>query len=355
MGEVRKTKAYKLFIKEYLKDNPSNSKTEAIQEWNKLEEEREILISRLPFDIKRELLYRIPGGRYSVLTTKQKDNIVQLKDILVDKEKLCSEPITVKEFKNYVLDIAIKVEKGLTCNRFEFTFISGYGMTIMDIIGTLFRRKSVFRELKIIAKTYNGDRRFPIVQNIIIKRPEDNEISEEENIDEYINIYTYFYGIILTRPAVYYDIEVRYGGMEYFQFHTEEMMDEFGLNKKENLVNTIKKILEEATYPDYPYIRTSPAVTRAIIERRSLSRNLDKQIIFEKVFKPLETYSNFIIPVPPLISIATKKYLIKAFMEEFGNDTKVMDISTNSNQDTMQNTQLLKDFFDKNKLRYIIN
>lgn len=120
-----------LFVDEYLQNNKSNSVIEALQEWNRREAERITLMQTLPFDLRRKIVKEIPGGRFTMLTSRQKENESQAKH-LIDKNDLCYEPISVKEFKNYVLEEAGKIDKNGIKGIKKFNFISGYGLTIVE-------------------------------------------------------------------------------------------------------------------------------------------------------------------------------------------------------------------------------
>lgn len=114
---------------------------------------------------------------------------------------------------------------------------------------------------------YDGDRRLPIVQAIIMKEP-------DEEVDKGIDFYSTFAGIIFFTEKN--RIRMEYSQMDCPQFRSEETTNDFGIipNEPKTTRERVRRVLDEATYPDYPYIKTSPEVTRAIYSKEEEYANI---------------------------------------------------------------------------------
>jgi len=281
---------------------------------------------------------------------------------LVDKKKLCYEPISVKEFKSYVLDEATKAQNNGMKGKLEFNFISGYTLFIGNVITNaenntvqrIFRRKNApYNELVSLLKEYDGNRNYPIVQVIVMKLPEDDEVGEGENVNDYVDFYSTFTGIGLAGQRG--KIRIGFLDINYSRFRPEETMDNFATQPKEGILSIATKVLNEATYPDYPYIRTSPEVTRAILNRRKICRDLNQDTLFENVFKPLETYANLVNRISSLISRNSRRRVLKSLTPELENNQKLRnEVADKRGKETYLEYDRLKDLLDKYKIEYII-
>lgn len=154
------------FISNYTRQNPTKSKIEALQEYNRQKSRNSEYVagftgntslSKLPADVQRNILAKTPGGRYSIVTAKQGNRPDRLEVSIRD---LCDKQISVSEFKRYVRRIVKEVIEGKR-KVVDVSFITGYGITTDQ---TEYMREERNR----FVRAYEGDKRLPMIATLSI-------------------------------------------------------------------------------------------------------------------------------------------------------------------------------------------
>lgn len=305
------------FVETYMKTNRGKTKTDALQEWNrKVAKEYidgfkgNISLSNLPVVLRREILRKTPGGRYSVLTAKQGNDSNRVE---ISRAELCPSPIGVKEFKSYVLN---RTEEFLrTGRKVDIKFIAVYRFVVGYEEVLVHRYPEAYRELIKLSQEYIGDKRFPVVSNISINKGIDDEMPEGGDIEDYCIFYLTNMAIsVFTDRRIKRDIGLRrlykqdidennhlYNLPSYFGEY------DFGTTRNK-LLSIMKEKLDSIKFEDAPNVIVDYNTAREILKLRKGCTFTEE--LFNKVYNQEEIARSILLPLAPTVRADMKVHVL---------------------------------------------
>lgn len=285
------------FVTEYMKENPDKTTIEALQEYNRQIAylrgfTGDISLAKLPTDIKRTIISRTPGARFSILTSKQGKEENRLE---IDEKELCTEPISVAEFKKYVL---LKTKQFLKNDEpVIIKFVSGYGISI---------ETTESKEEEQLEQKYRGDKRFAVVTGIILDQ--DSSIMTEKNYNR-CSFYSPSYAFTIKRGRIFYS------QLTYKNYRNKWIPQIFYGNsvvEKKNLLAKVEKFLIKLNYPDFPNIILGRTIARNIISNRKSCQKFGSEYVYKHAYNKMEIYKQLLEPIPGLLTAKQKLGIIAA-------------------------------------------
>lgn len=273
------------FVRKYIYENPTKSKTEALQEYNREKSKRSEYIegfsgntslSRLPPDAQRNILSQVPGGRYSVATAKQGARPDRL---AINVRELCDSPISVGEFKKYIYRIIEEVRDGKR-KYLDVSFVAGYEIASSDPNTDDEARKRFRRH-------YFGDRRFPTLLRLY-----------------YDGTYVSYYVII---TEINEDGELSY----------------VILDDSDGLDAVLEKMLDDNNFEDAPNVIPNILTAIEIFEQRGSCKGIDLEEFLERGYNYKRLLTDFLAPLYPDLSTNSKSELINKLFNTNSKDKRI--------------------------------
>jgi len=340
------------FVSKYMRENPNSTKTEALQEWNREKSRRteytagftgNSSLSNLPVDLRRNILNDVPGGRYSIVTTKQTNpNRVEIS--LTD---LCYEPIGKEEFKEYALKQGREFLKD-KLRYLSIRFIAKYGIIIQRYPISKrekFEKKypALAQKIAELQRKYKSDKRFPVVTVISIHNPDLGEERGKEyfetnnlNPDLYAEIGLRDYGCFMREAymkPIMTDVTRKIEGVLHYRKHNIMYV------LKERLINVLDNILSNGGYHNPSDILLPPSTAYDILSERESCKHIDKDVLFDRSYKLDKIIRQILTPIPGIISLNDKITLLNIF-------TRGKSIYTN-NKTGIKTAEIINEYKEK--------